>query len=200
MRGAIKALIVASAVAVASAPAVARADGYVSPWVAANAGQNVSNLDNGTAGFGVNAGAMGAGIVGGELDFGWTPNYFGRSSVLGTNNVIDLMGNVIVGVPIGGTYGAGVRPFVTAGLGLIRTSIAGNGLIGPGAIPEGSNNMFGWNAGAGVMGFFNDHVGLRGDVRYLRGFENQINGATDIDFTGTGQFHTWRAAVGVVLR
>ena len=62
-----------------------------------------------------------------------------------------------------------------------------------------ANNMFGWNAGAGVMGFFNDHVGLRGDIRYLRSFENQL-GQNDIDFTGPGQFHFWRAAVGVVLR
>ena len=28
------------------------------------------------------------------------------------------MGNLIVGVPVGGTHGSGIRPYVTAGLGL----------------------------------------------------------------------------------
>ena len=29
----------------------------------------------------------------------------------------------------------------------------------------------GWNAGGGVMGYFAQHIGLRGDLRYLRGFK-----------------------------
>ena len=113
MRCVIKALIVAAAVAAISAPSVARADGFVSPWVSANMGSNFSNFDDGRAGFGVNAGAMGAGIIGGEVDFGWSPSFFGTKSDFGNNSVIDLMGNVIVGVPIGGSHGGGVRPFVS---------------------------------------------------------------------------------------
>src|SRR3954469_19593779 len=163
MRCVIKALIVAAAVAAISAPSVARADGFVSPWVSANGG---SNFDNGRAGFGVNAGGMGAGVIGGEVDFGWSPSFFGTKSDFGSNSVIDLMGNVIVGVPIGGTHGAGVRPFVSGGVGLIRTQIDGGGLTGPFNV-SASNNMFGWNLGGGVMGYFNDHIGLRGDLKYL---------------------------------
>jgi hypothetical protein len=60
--------------------------------------------------------------------------------------------------------------------------------------------MLGWNAGAGVMGFFNDHVGLRGDIKYLRGFEDTNTGVNVIDLNAPGQLHFWRAAVGVVLR
>jgi opacity protein-like surface antigen len=104
------------------------------------------------------------------------------------------MGNVIVAVPVGGTRGAGVRPFVTGGLGLIRTQVDGLDNI------NASNNMAGWNLGAGVMGYFNDHVGLRGDVKYLRSFEDTNTGINIIDFNQAGQFHFWRAAVGVVLR
>src|SRR5919199_4641086 len=120
MRRALKAAVLAATVAVVSAPALAHAEGYISPWVSANAG---SSFDNGRAGFGVNAGGMGAGIVGGEVDFGWSPSFFGTQNDFGNNSVIDLMGNVIVGVPVGGTHGAGIRPFVTAGAGLIRTQV-----------------------------------------------------------------------------
>src|SRR5882724_9700729 len=91
MRCVIKALIVATAIAAISAPSVARADGYVSPWVSANTGRS---FDNGRAGFGVNAGGMGAGVIGGELDFGWSPSFFGTKNDFGNNSVIDLMGNV----------------------------------------------------------------------------------------------------------
>jgi opacity protein-like surface antigen len=191
-----KALIVAAAVAAISAPSVARADGFVSPWVSANGG---SNFDNGRAGFGVNAGAMGAGIIGGEVDFGWSPSFFGTKSDFGSNSVIDLMGNVIVGVPIGGTHGGGIRPFVSGGVGLLRTQIDGGTVTGTFDVSS-SNNMFGWNLGAGVMGYFNDHVGLRGDVKYLRSFEDTNTGITVIDFDANGQFHFWRAAIGVVFR
>jgi len=193
MRCVLKVLIVATAVAVISAPAMARAEGYVSPWVSANTG---SSFDNGRAGFGVNAGGMGAGIIGGELDFGWSPSFFGTKNDFGNNSVINLMGNLIVGVPIGGTHGGGVRPFATAGIGLIRTQIDGGTI----ATVSSSNNMLGWNAGAGVMGFFNDHVGLRGDIKYLRGFEDTNTGVNVIDLNAPGQLHFWRAAVGVVLR
>jgi len=198
MRCVVKALIVATAIASVSAPALARADGYVSPWVSANAGSNWSTFDNGRAGFGVNAGGMGGGIVGGELGFGWSPSFFGRQTDFGNNSVLDLMGNAIVGVPIGGTHGAGVRPFVTAGVGLIRTQIDGGTLTGTNV--SSHNNMFGWDAGVGVMGYFSDHFGLRGDFKYLRGFQDTNTGITVIDLNGPGQFHFWRAAIGVVLR
>jgi len=194
MRRVLKFLILTAALAVTLAPALAHAEGYVSPWVAANAGTRFGDFDNGRAGFGVDAGGMGKGIIGGELDFGFSPSFFGTKSVFGNNSVIDLMGNVIVGVPVGGTRGAGVRPFVTGGFGLIRTQVDGLDNI------DASNNMAGWNLGAGVMGYFNDHVGLRGDVRYLRSFEDTNTGINIIDFNQAGQFHFWRAGVGVVLR
>src|SRR5438445_9997632 len=139
MRG-LKGLIVAAAAAVALAPAAAHAEGYVSPWAAANTG---SSFDNGRAGFGVDVGGMGAGIAGGELDFGYSPSFFGTQNDFGHNTVINLMANVIVGVPVGGTHGAGVRPFVTGGLGLIRTQIDG----GTVAKVSSSNNQLGWDLG-----------------------------------------------------
>jgi len=186
-------VLAAAAAALIAVPSQARAEGYVTPWVGANWG---SSINNGRAAFGVNAGAMGNGIVGGEVDFGYSPSFFGTRNDFGGNSVIDLMGNVIVGVPIGGTYGASVKPFVTGGLGLLRTQVDGGTL----ANVQNSNNMFGWNVGAGVMGYFNNHVGLRGDIRYLRGFEDLKTGNTVIDLGGNNQLSFWRLSGGVVLR
>jgi opacity protein-like surface antigen len=192
MRRALKALIVTGAAALVFAPMQARADGYISPWLGTAFG---SDIDNGRTTFGISAGAMGAGVVGGEVDFGYNPSFFGSKNDFGNNTVINLMGNLIVGIPIGGTRGAGVRPYATGGIGLLRTQIDRGTLTQV----QSSNNMLGWNAGAGVMGYFTDHIGVRGDVRYLRGFEDTNTGITTIDLRG-GQLHFWRASLGVVFR
>jgi opacity protein-like surface antigen len=194
MRGRFKGLILAAAaVALVAAPSQARAEGFVTPWVGANWG---SDINNGRAAFGVNAGGMGAGIIGGEVDFGYSPSFFGTQNDFGNNSVIDLMGNIIIGAPIGGTHGASVKPFVTGGVGLLRTQLDGGTL----ARVSSSNNMFGWNVGGGVMGYFNDHVGLRGDIRYLRGFEDLKTGNTVIDLDGNNNLRFWRLSAGVVLK
>jgi opacity protein-like surface antigen len=188
MRHGVKLLIVAAATALVLAPTSARAEGYVSPWAGVQFG---SSADNGRGAFGVQAGGMGAGILGAELDFGYSPSFFGTTNDFGHNTVINLMGNVIVGIPIGGTSGAGVRPYATAGVGLIRTQIDGGTLFNV----SSSTNNFGWDAGVGAMGFFNDHVGIRGDLRYFRtGGGDVISG---LDFS---KLHFWRLSAGVVVR
>jgi len=190
MRRFIKTVVMSAAVALVCAPSAARADGYFNPWAGVNFG---SELANGRGGFGVAAGSMGAGIAGGEVNFGYSPSFFGTSNDFGSNTVIDLMANVIVGVPIGGQRGPGFRPYVTAGLGLIRTQIDGGTVFDV----QTSDNDFGWNAGAGVMGYFNDHVGLRGDVRYLRTLNGNLADSLDFD---AGDLHFWRTSIGLVIR
>src|SRR5262245_5544321 len=190
MRGGLKALLLSAAVAIVLAPAQARADGYVSPWAGVNFG---SDIDNGRGAFGVSAGFMGAGVIGGEFDFGYSPSFFGTKNDFGNNTVINAMGNVIVGIPIGGTYGPGFRPFVTGGLGLIRTQIDGGTI----ARVSQSHHFFGWNLGAGAMGFFNEHVGVRGDVRYLKTTGDWPG--TGVDFN-PGGVKFWRLSAGVAIR
>ena len=192
MKRVIKSLILASAAALVLAPMQARADGFVTPWIGSAFG---SSIQNGQATLGVSAGGMGAGIIGGEADFGWSPSFFGTKSDFGNNTVMNLMGNVIVGIPIGGTHGGGVRPYAEGGIGLIRSQIDGGSI----ANVSSSNNMFGWDAGAGVMGYFNQHVGLRGDVRYLRATSDLKSGISSLDLAGN-QLHFWRASIGVVFR
>jgi opacity protein-like surface antigen len=193
MKQVIKSLVLSAAVAVVLTPMQARADGFVTPWIGSAFG---SNIDNGRGTFGVSAGGMGAGIIGGEVDFGWNPSFFGTQNDFGNNSVLNLMGNVIVGVPIGGTHGSGVRPYLVGGLGLIRSQIEGNGSV---FTPLSSTNMLGWDLGGGVMGFFNDHVGLRGDYRYMRAMQD-INGSINSINFNDDKLHFSRLSFGVVFR
>lgn len=189
MRRAIKALLIVAVTAGVWAPAQAQAEGYVSPWAGINFGNDQAEGD---WAFGANAGYMGGGVIGGELDFGFAPNFFGESV---DNHVMNVMANLIVGIPVGGTRGPGLRPYVTGGLGLIRTSID-SGVSGVDAF---TTNDFGFNLGVGAMGFFNDHFGLRGDVRYFRTLNEDTGNAELVDFD-LGSFDFWRASVGIVIR
>jgi opacity protein-like surface antigen len=195
MRRAFKFIVASAAVAAICAPAPAHADGFVSPWAAVQFGGRIDNVredvDRGRAAFGVTAGGMGAGIIGGEIDFGYSPSFFGTENDFGNNTVIDVMGNIIIGVPIGGTTGGGVRPYFTGGVGLLRSQIDGGTFFNV----SSSTNEFGWNAGGGVMGFFNDHFGLRGDFRYMRAFSGDIVHGLDL-----GKLNFTRLSVGVVIR
>jgi opacity protein-like surface antigen len=193
---------VAAALMIFAAPAPARAESYISPWIGVSFGSNpFDSLSNGDEikgerkTYGVTAGHMGAGIIGGEFDFGYSPSFFGDTSDFGNNRVLTAMGNVIIGIPIGGTKGAGVRPYVTGGLGLIRTSYGD--LLDVDAV---SNNDFGFNLGAGVMGFFATHIGIRGDVRYFRTLnDSSSDQPLDVNLD-LGGFHYWRATIGVVIK
>ena len=44
-----------------------------------------------------------------------------------------------------------------------------------------------------------DHVGLRGDVRYLRAVSDLTTNVSSIDVNGD-KLHYWRATVGVTFR
>jgi hypothetical protein len=195
MRRAFKLIVATAAVAAIWAPAPARADGFVSPWAAVQFGGRIDNVredvDRGRGAFGVTAGGMGAGIIGAEIDFGYSPSFFGTSNDFGNNTVIDVMGNIIIGVPIGGTTGGGVRPYFTGGVGLLRSQIDGGTFFNVAS----SSNEFGWNAGGGVMGFFSDHFGLRGDFRYMRAFSGDVIHGLDL-----GNLNFTRLSIGVVFR
>ena len=120
------------------------------------------------------------------------PNNCGPGAQLGC---IDLntrawrfMGNVVAPLR---SKGAKWRPYGTTGIGVIRPWIEG-----PGDEYDVSQSNLAFNVGAGVIYALNTRVGLRGDVRYLRGFvdESQRAGAYFKDY---GFVH---ASVGVAVR
>jgi opacity protein-like surface antigen len=131
-------------------------------------------------------------VAGLEIDLGYTPDFFNDNPdqviLVGDSNLTTLMANLIVGV--GGTD-APVRPYVVAGLGLVRSRIDFGDLF-----DEVSTNEFGLTLGGGVTGQVSDNVGIRGDVRYIRSLEDPED---DGDSLAIGNFDFWRATAGVVF-
>ena len=107
--------------------APARADWFLTPYVGVNFGNSADfgdvgdfedNLEKRIL-FGGSATWMGNGIVGAEVDFGWAPNFFEMTTgdadfPFGDGNVTTLMGNLVIGAPIGGQSGPGLRPLAWA--------------------------------------------------------------------------------------
>jgi len=179
--------------------ASARADGFVSPSVGVDFGGNAGSTLRGAVNnsqkvnWGVAAGWMGAGVFGVEEDFSWAPNFFGSGgATIDKTRVVTLMTNVIAGIPVGGQRGGGVRPYVSVGVGLINQHVST-----PTGVGEVSENDFGFNGGAGLMGYFADHIGLRADVRYFRSFQNTEANVVGLE---VGHFAFYRASLGVLFR
>jgi Outer membrane protein beta-barrel domain len=179
----------------ALAPATARADGMFVPFVgvnfAGNSGQEISNaIDAQRVDWGASLAYMGGGVLGIEADFGYSPDFFGKTD-LGGSSVLTATGNLLVGIPIGGQTGVGFRPYALVGLGVIRSKVDAFG-----DIASLDNSELSWDFGGGLMFFFGTHVGLRGDVRYFRTF-----GDVDFDPVDTPQnLEFGRASVGLILR
>jgi len=181
--------VVAAAVVTAllvAIPERARAEGLFTPFIgAAFAGDS----DPGAVTYGAAIGATAGGLFGFELDFGTTGDIF-EDEGFGDSSTTTVMGNLMIGVPAGV-----LRPYVSGGGGLIRTSFGGPDTLTPDDV-----NDFGINAGAGMMGFLGEHVGIRADLRYFR----VVNGDDDdelfdLDFN-LGDLDFLRGSVGLVLR
>lgn len=201
-----KLLLAATLTAWLVAPAPASADWLLTPYMGVNFGGDADFGEFDTfddeferrVNFGASLAWMGAGIAGVSLDFGWAPNFFEDTRgpgdfEFGDSNVTTLMLNLVLGIPVGGQDGPGLRPYVAGGGGLIRTRIDGNELF-----DDLDTNDFGVNVGAGVHGFFSDNVGLRGDIRYFRSLGDDE--AEDFFNLGLADFNFWRATLGVTFR
>lgn len=199
----VRKLLIISALSLALAPATASAQNwFFTPFVGANFGGNASfgdfdDLDDEVEkriDFGATLGWQPA-IVGFEVDFGYSPNFFedtagDRNFEFGDSNVTTLMGNVLVGAPVGSNF----RPYGSAGLGLIRSSVSSAG----GFFDDLTANDWGVNIGGGINGMFSDSVGIRGDLRYFRSLEDN-DPDSEVDLA-LGNFDFWRGTVGVTFR
>lgn len=188
-------------------PRKASADWLLTPFVGWNWGGSANFLDledfddefEQKVDLGASLAWMGAGIVGFEVDFGYTPNFFENTAgsgnfEFGDSNVTTLMGNVIIGVPIGGQHGVGFRPYAVGGIGLIKSRIGD---------AEDFFNIdstdWGINVGGGANFFFTDKFGIRGDLRYFRSLED-VEPADEFGSLGLADFHFWRGSVGATFR
>jgi len=179
-------------------PAAARADGLLVPFAGVNFGGNAGEtFSNGADAkrfdWGVSFAWMGGGVFGFEGDIGYSPDFYGKNDV-GGSSVLSLAGNLLIGVPFGGQQGFGVRPFGLVGIGLLRSDLESfDELVGI------DNSELAWNFGGGVIVFFSQHVGIRGDIRYFRTFGDVNYGPIEIT-SGADAIDYSRAALGLVLR
>ena len=91
-------------------------------------------------------------------------------------------------------FARGFRPYFSGGLGVVTTSIESDDLLF-----DESDNKFGFNLGGGAMGFATDHVGFRGDLRYIRSLED-LEADDSTPFFDAGSFDYWRGTAGVTFR
>jgi outer membrane protein with beta-barrel domain len=145
------------------------------------------DVDEGVNSYGAAIGFMGEGIFGFEVEGTYTPDFFGETPD-GTNNITTLMGNIIVGAPIGET----ARLYASGGVGLMKFRVPDAD-----AFFDIDRNDFGVNAGAGVFVYFGQRIGARGDVRYFRDVRESTTGEFDVDLGG---FHYWRGSVGLSFK
>src|SRR5438034_388289 len=90
------------------------ADTYASVWAGVNFQSDPLTSVARSAAVGGDVGLT-SGILSAEADLGYAPRYFNA----GTGSVTTVMGNVVVDLPVD----IGVKPYVTAGLGLINTQV-----------------------------------------------------------------------------
>ena len=206
-----KCIAIASLVLLASvvAPSKASADWLLTPFVGWNWGgtANLLNLEDfddefeQKAMFGVSLGWMGAGVFGFEADLGFSPNFFEQTAGTGNfefadSNLTTFMGNVLLGVPIGGQHGVGFRPYAVGGLGIIKSRIDGAE-----DLFEVDSTNWGFNVGAGAIFFFSDKIGLRGDVRYFRSLQDDdFDDLDELFDVGLANFRFWRGTAGLTIR
>lgn len=176
-------------------PASARADWLFTPNIGTTFGADASGNEHFTYGAGI--GYMGAGAFGWEADLSYTPEFFeagdGDFDAIDNSNVGTAMFNVLAGIPVGGQRGGGFRPYVTGGLGLLKREVQDADQLF-----DVSSNEWGFNLGVGAMGFMTDHVGFRGDLRYIRSFEDfEADNSTPFS---AGNFDYWRGTAGLTFR
>jgi opacity protein-like surface antigen len=200
----VRKLLMISALSLVLLPASAQAQSgwFFSPFIGGNFGGNADFGDfpddddavERRMDFGATLG-WNPSVVGFEFDLGYSPNFFQDTAgdvnfEFGDNNVTTLMGNVLLSAP----PGSGVRPYASAGLGLIRASVQS----ATGLFNDLSTNDLGMNIGGGLNANFNDNVGLRGDLRYFRALQdNEPDNEFDLSL---GSFDFWRGSVGLTFR
>ena len=176
----------------------ARADTIITGYGGIVFGGDLEPLDGGGGGFdfdgrhgvyGLSLGFMSDAALGFEIDFAYSPDFFGGDdTVQPDNNLSTLMGNLVLNAPIAESG----RIYLSAGGGLMRSRVNdANEFF------EVDRNDLGVNAGVGLIIPLGESFGLRGDVRYFRNIgDPEPDGEFDLDF---GSFDFWRATGGLSI-
>lgn len=146
-------------------PVTSRAQGFISPLIGYDFGGDsgcpaIRGCEEKNLNIGVGLGTLGS-LFGGELEISYARDFFGDAPDY-ESSVLTGMANLLISPPFGP-----FRPYGTVGLGLIRSHV--DTTLGLGS--DVANNDFGWNIGGGMIIFFGEHVGIRGDIRHFHAFQ-----------------------------
>jgi len=184
------AAILGTAVLVLTTVAPARADVTLTPFV----GSLFSgDLPNNKFSYGAGLTFTANGIFGGEVEGTFAPTFVPATISTPEVHHANVMGNLIVAIPVGGTHGPSIRPYVVGRLGLFRTTAKEDDFF-----DRITSNDFAYDVGAGVMAFFNDAVGIRGDFRYFQALRNKDRGNGFAWVNGDLNF--WRWSIGPAFK
>jgi opacity protein-like surface antigen len=174
---------------VAAAAVPARADGFFSPFLGFGfSGDSatcprLTNCEEKRLQWGAAIGSTN-GVLGFEEEIAYAPDFFGKTA--GADNaMLTLMSNLMIVVPAGP-----IRPYAIVGLGLMRPHVKFDALSL--ALDQ---NALGYDLGAGINIFLTHALGLRGDLRHLRTFEDITLGVF-----GNDRIDFWRGSAGFTLR
>jgi opacity protein-like surface antigen len=182
-------VVALAAVLVSVTASPASADGFITPYIGFNYGGDsancvrFSNCEEKRTNWGVTFGST-HGIFGIEADFGYAPNFFGKTPGE-DNGVFHFMTDFMVLVPAGP-----IQPYGFIGIGLIRP----HAKFSVSSLSLGEN-AFGHNLGGGLNVFLVRSVGLHGEVRHLRTFKDVTLGIFNND-----KIDFWRASAGLTFR
>jgi opacity protein-like surface antigen len=187
-------LAAAALAALASALAAprAQAETYITGYGGLVFGGDVSldpGEDNKHGAYGGSIGFLGS-PLGFEVDFAYSPDFFGANrALIPSNNLVTLMGNIV----LSGQMGERSRVYASAGAGLMKSSVEDAD-----EFFDVGRNDFGANAGLGVMLGVSEKLSLRADIRYFTNVgDDEPDDELDIDF---GSFDYWRGTAGLSLR
>jgi opacity protein-like surface antigen len=167
------------------------AQGFISPLIGFDFGGDsgcpaISGCEDKTLNVGVAVGALGD-VLGFEAEFAYARNFFGDAPGL-SSSVFTLMGNVMLAPRIGP-----LQPYALAGLGLMKSHVD----FTLARLFTTDNNDFAWDVGGGIIAFFGEHVGIRGDLRYFHAFQDlEVLGLT----LGDTRLDFGRASAALVLK
>jgi opacity protein-like surface antigen len=141
--------------------------------------------------FGGSIGWMGPAMIGFDVDFGYTSDFF-KDNNLGIDfydksHLATMTVNALVAVPTSSK----LHPYGVIGLGAIwQKAEDPAGLLGI------DHTDLGMDIGGGAWWDLTDMVALRGDVRYFHALQNGPDGTLRAE---DGKFNTWRIVGGVTF-
>ena len=139
--------------------------------------------------YGASLSYMSDALLGFEVDFGYSPDFFGGDdSLVPDNNLTTAMANLVLSGRMGDTS----RIYASGGAGLLKARVDDTD-----DFFDVDRNDFGANVGAGIVAGLGERVGIRADIRYFRNLgDPEPDDEFDIDF---GSFDFWRGTVGLSI-